>query len=112
MRTALRNDNKNSPTSDFKLWYDEECRVLKRELNALLRKCKKHNFEQEMANLYSSKRNAFYNIKKEKQKSTMNLLKVKFQLANLPELSGKQSVTFYLNQSIKILFLSTFGMTI
>ena len=51
-----------------KPWYDAECKTLKRELNTLIRRCKKRDFPSDMTKIYTEKRNAYNKIEKLKQK--------------------------------------------
>lgn len=59
---------RTQPRSE-KPWYDAECRLSKRELNSLLRRCKSLNFPADLAALYSKRKSDHNALLKNKQKN-------------------------------------------
>ena len=67
LRFPVKQNNETCPCHD-KPWHDSESKDLKRELNALIRKCKKHDFPADLTKTYTEKRKAYNEMENLKQK--------------------------------------------
>ena len=65
MRFSIKNGE--TPHKDNP-WFDQDCKLLKRELNSLLRKCKSLYFSSDLIALYTEKKRTFYKTTNDKKK--------------------------------------------